>query len=111
MRVVRIGVLLVVFVALLIGARMWLHRGVRPHRVSLSWQTPPPAQGITVVGYNLYRSTRSGTQYARIATRVTSRRYEDWLVDGGRTYSYVVTALDQAGRESGYSPEVKVQVP
>lgn len=111
MRAIRIGVLLGAFAALLIGGRMWLHRDASPHSVTLNWQAPPPAQGVMVVGYNVYRSTTSGTQYARIATRVPGRQYEDRLVNSGRTYCYVVTALDQAGRESKFSGEAKVQVP
>lgn len=111
MKAIRIGVLLGACVVLVIGGSMWLRRDVRSHSVTLSWQAPPPLQGVTVVGYNVYRSTTSGTQYARVATRVPGRQYEDRLVNSGRTYSYVVTALDQAGRESRYSGEVKVQVP
>jgi len=64
-----------------------------------------------VVGYNVYRSTTSGRQLVKIATRVPGPPYEDRLVVSGRTYFYVVTALDQAGRESRFSTEVRATLP
>ncbi len=47
--------------------------------------------------------TTSGRQFAKIASRVAAPPYEDGLVVSGRTYFYVVAALEQAGRESRFS--------
>jgi fibronectin type 3 domain-containing protein len=91
--------------------RMWLHQDVGQHAVTLSWQAPASVPGVTVVGYHVYRSTASGVQYARIAERVSGQRYEDRKVRSGKTYFYAITALDQVGRESNLSPEVRAEVP
>jgi fibronectin type 3 domain-containing protein len=82
-----------------------------PHGVTLTWEAPPAAPGVSVVGYNLYRSTTSGKLFVKIASRVPGPPYEDGLVVSGRTYFYVVTALDQAGRESRFSGEVRATIP
>ena len=81
------------------------------HRVTLTWQAPAPIPGVTVVGYNVYRSDVSGRGYVRIAARISTAKYEDRRVERGRTYFYVVTALDQVGRESRFSGEAKAQIP
>jgi fibronectin type 3 domain-containing protein len=83
----------------------------QPHRVTLTWEAPPSAPGVSVVGYNVYRSTTSGRQFVKLASRVSGPPYEDRLVVSGRTYFYVVTALDQAGRESRFSGEVRATIP
>ena len=82
-----------------------------PHSVTLGWEAPPAVPGVSVVGYNVYRSTTSGRQFVKIATRVPGPPYEDRLVVSGRTYFYVVTALDQSGRESRFSGETRATLP
>lgn len=82
-----------------------------PHWVTLTWEAPPAAPGVSVVGYNVYRSTTSGMQFVRLASHVPRPPYEDRLVVSGRTYFYVVTALDQVGRESRFSGEVRATIP
>jgi hypothetical protein len=83
----------------------------KTHRVTLTWQAPAPVPGVSIVGYNLYRSTTSGGPFVRLASNLTALRYEDRLVGSGRTYFYVVTAIDQAGRESRYSNEARAPIP
>ena len=83
----------------------------QPHRVTLTWEAPPAAPGVSVVGYNVYRSTTSGGQFVKLASRVPGPPYEDHLVVSGRTYFYVVTALDQNGRESRYSSQIRAPIP
>ena len=83
----------------------------KTHSVTLTWQAPAPVSGVTVVGYNLYRSTTSGGPFVKLASNLTALRYEDRLVGNGRTYFYVVTAIDQAGRESRYSNEARAPIP
>jgi endo-1,4-beta-xylanase len=85
------------------------HKG--QHSVTLTWQAPRDSPGISLVGYNVYRGTRSGGPFAKLASRVPEPHYEDHLVVSGRTYFYVVTALDQADRESRFSAETRVVIP
>ena len=110
MRKILIGVLLGLVTLLIVGL-MWRCSGTKPHSVTLTWRAVPSNQKVTVESYNVYRSTTSGAQKTRIATRVPGPEYEDRLVNSGRIYFYVVTAVDQAGRESPFSAEVKVKVP
>jgi fibronectin type 3 domain-containing protein len=84
-----------------------------PHSVTLRWEAPttvsvPP---VLLAGYNVYRSTVPGTAYVKIASLVPQPPYEDHLVISGRTYFYVVTSVDQAGRESRFSKEVQARIP
>src|SRR5450755_2755467 len=101
--------LLAVFALLCLGLASC--QKAQPHRVTLSWEVPPVAVGVSVVGYNVYRSTTSGGQFVKLASRVPGPPYEDSLVVSGRTYFYVVTALDQNGRESRFSGEVRATIP
>lgn len=83
----------------------------RPHSVTLTWQAPRSDAGSAIVGYNVYRSTTSGGPFVKLASRVPEPRYEDRLVNGSRTYYYVVTAVDQGGRESRFSGEARAVIP
>ena len=58
----------------------------------------------SVVSYNVYRSTTTGGPYAFIGGDVLSEYEDDTGVNGTRYY-YVVTAVDNLSRESGYSNE------
>jgi hypothetical protein len=109
--------------------------GVRPFRVTVyvpSEVAPPnPPQRLTaqslrygavllswkknrerdLVGYNVYRSTIPGSGYQKINSSLISvPKYTDKQVVNGNTYYYVVTAVNKAGGESGYSNEVKVNI-
>jgi len=81
-----------------------------PHWVTLNWDAPTTTAGSSV-SYNLYRSTTSSGPYVKLASHVPAPPFEDHLVNSGRTYFYVVTAVDQTGRESGYSKEIRATVP
>ncbi|MBN1422274.1 MAG: alkaline phosphatase [Planctomycetes bacterium] len=74
-------------------------------QVSLEWADN--GEGDLVAGYNVYRSTTSGSGYAQInGSLVTESDYTDDTVENGTTYYYVVTAVDAGDLESGYSAEV-----
>ena len=88
-----------------------INRKQKPHSVTLTWQFPPPAKGIQVTSYNIYRSTTHGGPYAKIASEVTTFKYTDLIVNSGTTYFYVVTAVDQCKRESKYSGETPATIP
>jgi glycosidase len=69
--------------------------------VGLSWN---PVSGAT--GYNVYRSPVTGGGFVRLTdSPLGARGYTDTGLENGRTYFYVVTALDSAGNESGWSNE------
>jgi hypothetical protein len=81
------------------------------HTVTLQWQAPSTAQGSPPLRYNIYRSDDDGQSYPCIARRTEGTTYLDVSVKSGKTYSYVVTALDEKGRESVRSEPIKVTVP
>jgi hypothetical protein len=66
---------------------------------------------LDLAGYNVYRSASSGSGYQKINNSLIlapKHRYTDKKVEKGKTYYYVVTAVNNSGQESGYSNEVKV---
>jgi len=78
------------------------------HSVSLSWR----ASTSTVIGYNIYRGTKSGGPYAPInGSPEASTNFADTSVTGGTTYYYVVTAVNSKGVESVYSNQAVATVP
>jgi fibronectin type 3 domain-containing protein len=72
--------------------------------ILLNWNDNPE---IDLVGYNVYRSTTSGSGYVKQnSSLLTTSDYTDVNVSVGTTYYYVVTAVDTGGLESVYSTEV-----
>ena len=60
-----------------------------------------------IAGYDVYRSTTSGSGYAKVnAALVTNSAYTDTGVSNGTTYFYVVQAIDDASNASPDSAEV-----
>jgi fibronectin type 3 domain-containing protein len=109
---IRMGAILAALSFGLVGPAVFrLAAKPKPHSVALSWKAPPPIPGFTVAGYNVYRSTTSRGPYVKIAARVPDLTYTDKFVVSGRTYFYVVTAVDQADHESKYSEEIKAVIP
>jgi len=71
--------------------------------VSLDWNNNAESD---LAGYNVYRSTTSGSGYSKQNTSlVSSSDYIDNTVTNGIPYFYVVTAVDTQDNESGYSNE------
>ena len=78
------------------------------HSVTLSW-SPSPS---TVVGYNAYTSAQSGGPYTRMTgTPDAATSYIDSSVQTGKTYFFVVTAVDSSNVESAFSNEVSALIP
>lgn len=75
----------------------------------LAWSTA--AGGAR--GYHVYRSTTSHVDYQRLTGEpIRSASFDDWIVERpDETYYYAVTAVDGAGAESNYSPEVSSDDP
>jgi hypothetical protein len=79
------------------------------HIIQLSWS---PSTSASTGGYNLYRSAGSAGPYAKINPAIiTLLEYKDETVQGGHTYYYVGTSVDDMGIESTYSNQIKVVVP
>jgi hypothetical protein len=77
-------------------------------KVSLYWKRN---RELDLAGYNIYRSTTPGSGYQRINySLVLKPKYIDKQIIKGTTYYYVVTAVNAAGGESGYSNEVEVVI-
>ena len=82
--------------------------GVRQNSVALAWNASTSA----VAGYNVYRSTVSGSAYVMVnSAPLSALTYSDSAVQSGTTYYYVVTALDSSGNESVYSNQVSAAIP
>lgn len=80
-----------------------------PHSVTLSWAA---STSSNVTGYNVYRGSVSGGPYSKInSSLVSALNYTDSSVQGGTTYYYVVTAVDNTGMESSYSNMATAVVP
>ncbi len=63
-------------------------------------------------GYNIYRSTTSGSGYTKLnSSVVASSYYTDNTGDGGETYYYVVNAVDTSWNESDDSNEESATIP
>jgi len=67
--------------------------------INLSWDAS--SDNVGVAGYSLFRD---GSEL----TTTTDLQYTDNTVVAGNTYSYSISAFDEAGNTSGESPEVRV---
>jgi hypothetical protein len=78
------------------------------HSAIVSW-TPSTS---TVVGYNVYRSTTPGGLYTKLnGILLTQPTFADTALVSGKTYYWVVTAVDPNGNESGFSNEATATIP
>jgi hypothetical protein len=78
------------------------------HSAALSWTASTSA----VTGYNTYSSSVSGGPYAKLnSTPDTTTTYTDNTVQSGKTYYYVVTAVDSSNVESATSNEIPATIP
>src|SRR5262249_38590904 len=78
------------------------------HQVNLTWS----ASTSTVSGYNVYRSTTSGSGYVKLNSSLNvNTAYTDNTVAAGKTYFYVTTAVDSTGTESSFSNQVQAVIP
>jgi hypothetical protein len=78
------------------------------HNVQLSWAD----SGSGLSGFNVYRSTTSGSGYVLLnGALVGADTFTDSSVQSGTTYFYVTTAVDSTGTESSYSNEAQAIIP
>ncbi|GEM_PF-1196021 len=72
--------------------------------ISLDWNDNNESD---LYGYNVYRSSTSGSGYTKQnISPVTSSNYTDYFTLEGRTYYYVVTAIDTSWNEWGYLSQI-----
>jgi trimeric autotransporter adhesin len=80
------------------------------HAIQLNWD-PPSSASDTITGYNVYRTTGSGSDYSVLSSVDTQTSFTDSTVQSGTTYQYVVKSVDANGVESVPSSPVSVTVP
>lgn len=81
---------------------------VSSHTVALSWT----ASTSTVSGYNVYRSTTSGSGYVKVnSSLLPGLTYTDSNLQSATTYYYVTTAVNSGGTESVYSNQATAAIP
>jgi len=73
-------------------------------KAGVAWDPVPNA-----IAYNVYRSTTKGKDY-QMVTSSSEQMFVDATVDVGKTYFYVVSALDSSFQETPYSAEKSVEV-
>ena len=85
-----------------------LTAAVAANSVALNWNP-----SISVVsGYNVYRSTTSGSGFVKLnASLVTALNFTDTAVVSGTTYYYVTTAVAVNGTESPFSNQATAVIP
>jgi len=78
-------------------------------RVRLVWRS---SEADDLAGYIVYRRVGETGAFERVTAQpVDTAEYVDTAVQSGQGYSYRVTAVDQAGNESGPSNEVRAKAP
>jgi bacillopeptidase F (M6 metalloprotease family)/subtilisin family serine protease len=73
---------------------------------TLSWND---VEDEYLKGYAIYRGSLSGDRYIKIGSTKESS-FKDKTTEFGKTYYYVITAIDGSFNESGYSKELKVVI-
>lgn len=81
-----------------------------PAAVDLNWE---PNLEANLAGYIVYRRQTAGDAWQRVspAQPVTAPAFHDARVQPGQSYQYAVSAVDQAGHESGRSTPAAETVP
>jgi hypothetical protein len=80
------------------------------HQIVLTWNAPT-GSGDPIAGYDIYRSTGSGSAQLINSSIDSQTTYTDTSVTSGTTYTYYVTSVDQSGVQSTPSNSVTVSVP
>ena len=78
------------------------------HSVLLNWSA---STSPNLMNYNVYRGTTPGGPYGVVTTLGLVTSYVDSNIQGGQTYYYVTTVVDDTGAESGHSNEASAVVP
>ncbi len=71
----------------------------------LTWDSP----ATTILGYNIYRTATSGSNYEKLNSDLLQQtEYTDQGLANGSNWYYVISAVDQYGRETAFSSEAAV---
>jgi fibronectin type 3 domain-containing protein len=76
------------------GAPTGLAAAAGNSQVSLSWSAPASNGGSAITGYNIYRSTTSGTEIKVASPAGTGTTYTDTSLVNGTAYFYKVSAVN-----------------
>jgi hypothetical protein len=82
-----------------------------PGQVTVFWA---PSSDPDLKGYRVYRSELANAPYTLVSNMLIAKgqeRYTDMAVMPGKKYYYRVTAVDQAGNESGFNNVASMMVP
>jgi fibronectin type 3 domain-containing protein len=72
--------------------------------VYLNWQ----ANQEQAAGYHVFRASQSHGPYLRLTAQpIAQTSFKDFILLPEQNYFYVLTAVDERGRESNYSEEVR----
>ena len=103
----RVAILLAIVAGLLGALTLWSYSYASKTNVTFRWK----ASSSPNVIYNIYRSQRSGGPYMLMGHSFGTS-FTDASVSAGRTYYYVVSAVDpKRGMESAKSNEISLTVP
>jgi fibronectin type 3 domain-containing protein len=80
------------------------------HQVNLNWDAPTSSPD-PVAGFNIYRSSGSGSFVLVNSSPDTAVVYVDNAVVSGASYNYQVTSVDYSGVESVPSNQITVTIP
>ena len=75
--------------------------------VNLSWDEPSDDGNRPITEYLIFRGTLTGSGSYYGSVTGTQRYFNDTSVTNGQTYYYHLTAMNEAGKESGDSNEIK----
>ena len=71
--------------------------------VELTWSAPGTELGISIAGYNIYRSSSSGGVFALVAS-TSNLTYTDSGLTNGQSYWYKVSAVNASGIGTSSTP-------
>lgn len=82
-----------------------------PGQVTVFWA---PVSDPDLKGYRVYRSELANAPFTMVSNMLIAKgqeRYTDFTTIAGKKYFYRVTAIDQAGNESGFNNLASMMVP
>jgi hypothetical protein len=83
------------------------HASIAPNSIELNWERNVEPD---LAAYRIYRATAAG-EFEKLADVSVVPTYSDRAVESGKSYRYVITALDHSGNESPRSAALEVAVP
>ena len=120
MKRIALGFFLLAMMAIAIPAQAQttptgLAAGSPASKVNLAWTASTPVTGVTIAGYDVFRSTTSGGEAGTLAlngsTPITGTTFVDSTGTPGATYFYVISAQSTAGKLSAFSNEATATLP